>query len=451
LKKLITPENMEILLIMIETELGNLRRSHYSDQINASMDGSEVTVMGWVLTVRGHGNISFATIKDKNGSLSIIAKKGDCSDEIREKISTLKAHSSIGVTGKVKSSEKAPGGYEIIPTELRVYSEVSKIPPFEPTVKTVKNIDTRLEVRPIDLRRNVLQHVFKTRSLVLKTIRDYFNDQNFVEINTPKMIATATEGGAALFPIFYYNKEAFLAQSPQLYKEQLTMSFEKVFEIAPIFRAEPSRTNRHLAEAISIDLEEAFVDYNDVMNRIEEIIKVSINAVNDYIKNNPDSEFTPTPVPEKIPRYTYDDLVDRMQKAGAKTEWGDDLYPSNLKKIGLDGFYFITDWPLGPKPFYVKDSKSNPKISESFDLMFGDLELSSGSTRIEKRDELAQRMNNKGMKTDSFEYHLNAFDYGVPPHAGCGIGLERLIMALTGTENIRDTTFYPRDVDRLTP
>ena len=436
---------------MIETELGNLRRSHYSDQINSSMDGVEVTVMGWILTVRGHGNISFATIKDKNGTLSIIAKKGDCSDEIREKISSLKAHSSIGIIGTIKASEKAPSGFEIIPTELRVFSEVTTIPPFEPTAKTVKNIDTRLEVRPIDLRRNILQHVFKTRSLVLKTIRDYFNDQNFVEINTPKMIATATEGGAALFPIFYYNKEAFLAQSPQLYKEQLTMSFEKVFEIAPIFRAEPSRTNRHLAEAISIDLEEAFVDYNDVMSRIEEIIKVSIIAVNDYIKNNPDSEFTPTPVPENIPRYTYDDLVDRMQKAGAKTEWGDDLYPSNLKKIGLDGFYFITDWPLGPKPFYVKDSKSNPKISESFDLMFGDLELSSGSTRIEKRDELAQRMSNKGMKTDSFEYHLNAFDYGVPPHAGCGIGLERLIMALTGTENIRDTTFYPRDVDRLTP
>ena len=436
---------------MIETELGKLRRSHYSDELTASMDGTQVTVMGWVLTVRGHGNISFATVRDKNGDLSIVAKKGDCPDEIREKISSLKAHSSIGVTGTIKASEKAPSGFEIIPTELRVFSEVTTIPPFEPTAKTVKNIDTRLEVRPIDLRRNILQHVFKTRSLVLKTIRDYFNDQNFVEINTPKMIATATEGGAALFPIFYYNKEAFLAQSPQLYKEQLTMSFEKVFEIAPIFRAEPSRTNRHLAEAISIDLEEAFVDYNDVMSRIEEIIKVSIIAVNDYIKNNPDSEFTPTPVPENIPRYTYDDLVDRMQKAGAKTEWGDDLYPSNLKKIGLDGFYFITDWPLGPKPFYVKDSKSNPKISESFDLMFGDLELSSGSTRIEKRDELAQRMSNKGMKTDSFEYHLNAFDYGVPPHAGCGIGLERLIMALTGTENIRDTTFYHRDVDRLTP
>ncbi len=436
---------------MIETELGTLRRSHYSNEINSSMDGTQVTVMGWVLTIRGHGNISFGTIRDKNGDLSIVAKKGDCPDEIREKISSLKAHSSVAITGNVKASEKAPSGFEIIPTELRVFSDVEKTPPFEPTVKTVKNIDTRLEVRPIDLRRDVLQHIFKTRSLVLKSIRDYFNNQNFVEINTPKMIATATEGGAALFPIFYYNKEAFLAQSPQLYKEQLTMSFEKVFEIAPIFRAEPSRTNRHLAEAISIDLEEAFVDYNDVMNRIEEIIKVSILTVNDYAKENPDSEFPEITVPETIPRYSYDELVEKMQKAGAKTEWGDDLYPSNLKKIGLDGFYFITDWPLAPKPFYVKDSKLNPKVSESFDLMYGDLELSSGSTRIEKRNELAERMKNKGMKTDAFEYHLGAFDYGVPPHAGCGIGLERLIMVLTGTENIRDTTFYPRDVDRLTP
>lgn len=436
---------------MIETELGDLRRSHYSNEINASMDGTQVTVMGWVLTIRGHGNISFATIRDKNGNLSIVAKKGDCPDDVREKISSLKSHSSIAIVGKVKASEKAPSGFEIVPENLRVFSEVEKIPPFEPVAKTVKNIDTRLEVRPIDLRRTALQHIFKTRSLVLKSIREYFGEQKFTEINTPKMIATATEGGAALFPIFYYNKEAFLAQSPQLYKEQLTMSFEQVFEIAPIFRAEPSRTNRHLAEAISIDLEEAFVDYNDVMNRIEEIVKTSITAVQNYAKENPDTEFQIPEIPESIPRYSYDELVDKMQKAGAKTEWGDDLYPSNLKKIGLEGFYFIKDWPLGPKPFYVKASKSNPKISESFDLMFGDLELSSGSTRIEKRDELAERMKNKGMKTDAFEYHLGAFDYGVPPHAGCGIGLERLIMALTGTENIRDVTFYPRDVDRLTP
>ena len=436
---------------MIKIELGSLRRTHYSKELDPSKDGSDVTVMGWVLSVRGHGNISFLTIRDKLGQIQIVAKAGNCPDEIREKISKLKEHSSIGVSGKIKSSEKAPNGVEIIPTELRVFSEVEKIPPFEPQAKTVKNIDTRLEVRPIDLRRKVLQHILTVRSQVLITVRDYFYQEDFIEINTPKIIATATEGGAALFPIFYYNKEAFLAQSPQLYKEQLTMSFEKVFEIAPIFRAEPSRTNRHLAEAISIDLEEAFVDYNDVMDRIEQIIKKTIQSVNDYTKENNDVEFTVPNVPELIPRYTYTELVEKMQKAGVKTEWGDDLYPSNLQKIGLDGFYFIKDWPTGPKPFYVKVSKENPKISDSFDLMFGDLELSSGSTRIEKKEELVERMKNKGMKVDAFEYHLGAFDYGVPPHAGCGIGLERLMMALTGTENIRDTTFYPRDVDRLTP
>jgi nondiscriminating aspartyl-tRNA synthetase len=436
---------------LIETDLGNLRRTHYSKELDPSKDGSQVTVMGWILSVRGHGNISFVTIRDKMGEIQIVAKAGDCPDEIREKLSKLKEHSSIGISGKVKTSEKAANGIEIIPTELRVFSEVEKIPPFEPQAKTVKNIDTRLEVRPIDLRRKVLQHVFSARSLVLKSVRDYFYQENFTEINTPKMIATATEGGAALFPIFYYNKEAFLAQSPQLYKEQLTMSFEKVFEIAPIFRAEPSRTNRHLAEAISMDFEEAYVDYNDVMNRIEKIIKKTVQTVNDYAKENTDTEFIIPSVSESIPRYSYTELVEKMQKVGAKTEWGDDLYPSNLKKIGLEGFYFIKDWPTGPKPFYVKVNKENPKISESFDLMFGDLELSSGSTRIEKKEELAERMRNKGMKVDAFEYHLGAFDYGVPPHAGCGIGLERLMMALTGTENIRDTTFYPRDVDRLTP
>jgi nondiscriminating aspartyl-tRNA synthetase len=436
---------------MIGTDLDEWRRTHYSNQLSAQITDSVVTVMGWVLSVRGHGNISFMMLKDMEGEIQIVAKAGSCPDEIREKISHLKSHSTIGIRGTVRPSEKAPRGVEIIPNELKIFSEVEKIAPFEPYAKTVKNIDTRLEVRPIDLKRKSLQHVFKARSKVLQSIRNYFYANMFLEVNTPKMIATATEGGAALFPIFYYNKEAFLAQSPQLYKEQLTMSFEKVFEIAPIFRAEPSRTNRHLAEAISIDVEEAYVDYNDIMRRIEEIIKASIKAVRDYVNENQDTEFVVPEIPDTIPQYTYTELVEKMQKVGAKTEWGDDLYPSNLKKIGLSGFYFIKDWPIGPKPFYVKMSKKDPKISESFDLMFGDLELSSGSTRVEKRSELEDRMKNKGLKIDAFEYHLQAFDYGMPPHAGCGIGLERLLMALTGTENIRDATFYPRDVDRLTP
>jgi len=436
---------------MIGTELGDLRRTHHSTELNSLAEGTEVVVMGWVVTVRGHGNIVFATIRDKLGNIQIITKSGECDDDIREKLSHLKEHSSIAVIGKTRKNEKSPTGIEVVPSEMRVFSEVEKIPPFEPYAKTVKNIDTRLEVRAIDLRRNVLQKIFLARSVTLKALRDYFGKEDFVEINTPKMIATATEGGAALFPIFYYNKEAFLAQSPQLYKEQLTMSFEKVFEIAPIFRAEPSRTNRHLSEAISIDFEEAYVDYNDVMDRIEDLIKNCITTVQNFVKENPDVEFSVPDIPDKIPRYKYAELIEKMQAAGVKAQWGDDLYPKNLQKIGLTGFYFIIDWPMGPKPFYVKVKKDDEKISESFDLMWGDLELSSGSTRIEKKSELEDRMKNKGMKTEAFDYHLNIFDFGVPPHAGCGIGLERLMMALTGTENIRDTTFYPRDVDRLTP
>ncbi len=436
---------------MIETELGDWRRTHYSNELDHDLDKSDVTVMGWISSIRGHGNISFATIIDKMGEIQIVAKKDSCPDDVFENISKLKPHSCIGLKGEVKASEKSPTGVEIIPKELKIFSTVEKIPPFDPNAKTVKNIDTRLEIRAIDLRRSSLQKIFQARNEVLKSIRAYFSEQSFTEINTPKMIATATEGGAALFPIFYYNKEAFLAQSPQLYKEQLTMSFEKVFEIAPIFRAEPSRTNRHLSEAISIDFEEAYVDYNDIMKSIEEIIKQSILAVQKFSSSNSGTEFTIPDMPNAIPQYTYAELLEKIQATGAKSQWGDDLYPAQLNKIGITGFYFIKDWPVGPKPFYVKVSKDNPKISESFDLMYGDLELSSGSTRIEKKSELEDRMKNKGMKIEAFGYHLNVFEYGVPPHAGCGIGLERLMMALTGTENIRDTTFYPRDVDRLTP
>ena len=436
---------------MIGTELGDWRRTIYSNQLDPSMDGKEVVVMGWISSVRDHGNLVFVLLNDKEGQMQITAKAGVCPDEIKENLVKLKEQSTIAVKGIIKPSAKAPKGIEISPSELRVFSIVEKIAPFQWQTKVVPNIDTRLELRAIDLRRNILQHVFKMRSLVLKSIRDYMYEKEFLEVNTPKMIATATEGGAALFPIFYYNKEAFLAQSPQLYKEQLTLSFEKIFEIAPIFRAEASRTNRHLSEAISIDLEEAFSDYNDVMSHVENIIIKSIKTVRDYCESAKTTDYKIPEIPEKIPQYTYTELVDKMQKAGATTKWGDDLYPSQLKKINLSGFYFIKDWPLAPKPFYVKAKNDDQKISESFDLMFGDLELSSGSTRIEKRMELEERMKNKGFKLDAFDYHLRVFDYGVPPHAGCGIGLERLMMALTGTENIRDATFYPRDVDRLTP
>src|SRR3989337_3273017 len=206
--------------------------------------------MGWISSKRDHGNVLFIQLRDKFGDIQIVVKKGKENEGNRvfDILKNLKEHSSVGIKGKVVEQKKSPNGVEVIPHEIKVLSVSEKSAPFLTNSISTVGIDTRLELRALDLRRNYLQNIFKIRFTILNSVREFLTTNHFIEVNTPKMISTATEGGAALFPIFYYDKEAFLAQSPQLYKEQLTMAFEKVFEIAPIFRAEPSRTNRHLAE-----------------------------------------------------------------------------------------------------------------------------------------------------------------------------------------------------------
>ncbi len=440
-----------------EQDLGHWRRTHYSSEINPSVRDGEVVVMGWVTSVRDHGNIQFIILKDMHGEIQITVKKGECSDPLFEMAREVKEHSSIGVRGKVRPQEKAPNGAEVVPAEIRAFSIAKKAAPFMTQGKSsTVGIDTRLDLRAVDLRRNYLGSIFRIRQTVLNSVREFLARQKFIEVNTPKMIATATEGGSALFPIFYYDKEAFLAQSPQLYKEQLTMAFESVFEIGPIFRAEPSRTNRHLSEAISIDVERAFVDYNDVMSLLERMIVNIVETIKE--RSADDLEFLELQLPAvelPFPKYTYSDLIDKLQEAGERIQWGDDISPHVMKSLQddrLNGFYFIIDWPTSTKPFYVKpDAADGGRVCESFDLMFAALEISSGSTRINRKDQLVERMKKQGLKLDAFEYHLRVFDYGVPPHAGFGLGLERLMMALTKVENIRDATLYPRDIDRLTP
>jgi len=442
-----------------EEELGNWRKSHYSSEINPSLEGRAVTLMGWISSIRDHGNIQFIMLRDKDGDTQIIAKKGQCPDLVYEQVLQLKEHTSLGVNGKVISQRKAPNGIEIIPLELKVFSIPIQAPPFMIQNRNPAGIDTRLDFRAIDLRRKYLQDIFIIRSNILKYIRTFLSNEKFIEVNTPKIIATASEGGTALFPIFYYEREAFLAQSPQIYKEQLTMAFEKVFEIGPIFRAEPSRTNRHLSEATSIDIESAFVDYNDIMVLLEKMIQFIIKSLfeDDSIKNNDELD-----IDQKInnnkssfPRLKYTELIEKLRNIGEKVRWGDDLSPQLINKLDdvrlNDNFYFITDWPMAAKPFYVKEDQDDSKICESFDLMYGSLEISSGSTRISNKEILINRMKKKGLNLNSFDYHLRVFNYGVPPHAGCGVGLERLLMTLTKIDNIRDAILYPRDIDRLAP
>jgi nondiscriminating aspartyl-tRNA synthetase len=445
--------------LLLEEDLGDWRRTHYSSEISPSVadEGSEIIVMGWVASVRDHGNIQFIILRDPRGEIQVTAKKGDCSDALFQIAKEVKEHSSIAIRGKLRPQEKAPNGAELVPLELRAFSIAKKAAPFLVQGKTSSvGIDTRLDLRAVDLRRTYLGSVFRIRQTVLNAVRDFLSRQDFIEVNTPKMIATATEGGAALFPIFYYDREAFLAQSPQLYKEQLTLAFESVFEIGPIFRAEPSRTNRHLSEAISLDVERAFVEYNDIMSILERMILSIIESIKE--KNEPDLKLMEIQLPAvelPFPKYTYSDLIDKLQEANERIQWGDDISPQVMKSLQderLNGFYFIIDWPTSTKPFYVKPSATDSgRVCESFDLMFGPLELSSGSTRINRKDQLVERMTKQGLKPQAFDSHLRVFDYGVPPHAGFGLGVERLMMALTKIENIRDATLYPRDIDRLAP
>jgi nondiscriminating aspartyl-tRNA synthetase len=446
--------------ILREEELGNWRKSHYSSEINPSLEGRSVILMGWISSIRDHGNIQFIMLRDKDGDTQIIAKKGQCPDLVYEQVLQLKEHTSLGVNGKVISQRKAPNGIEIIPLELKVFSIPIQAPPFMVQNRNPAGIDTRLDFRAIDLRRKYLQDIFIIRNNILKYIRHFLSNEKFIEVNTPKIIATASEGGTALFPIFYYEREAFLAQSPQIYKEQLTMAFEKVFEIGPIFRAEPSRTNRHLSEATSIDIESAFVDYNDIMVLLEKMIQFIIKSLSedDNIKNSPELDIDPKKINDNnksFPRLKYSELIERFRNIGEKVRWGDDISSQLIKKLDDDrlnnNFYFITDWPTAAKPFYVKENQDDSKICESFDLMYGSLEISSGSTRISNKEILIDRMKKKGLNLNSFDYHLRIFSYGVPPHAGCGIGLERLLMTLTKIDNIRDAILYPRDIDRLAP
>ena len=416
----------------------------------------EVVIMGWVASIRDHGNIQFIILRDMYGEIQITVKKSECSDSLFQLAKEVKEHSSIGVRGKARPQEKAPNGAEIVPTEIRIFSIARKAAPFLVQSRTsTVGIDTRLDLRAVDLRRNYLGSIFRIRQTVLNSVRAFLSAEKFIEVNTPKMIATATEGGAALFPIFYYDREAFLAQSPQLYKEQLTMAFESVFEIGPIFRAEPSRTNRHLSEAISIDVERAFVDYNDIMSLLERMILKILDTLKE--KNLDDLKYLQIQLPSTgmpFSKYSYSDIIDKLQEAGERIQWGDDITPQIMKSLKheyLDDFYFIIDWPTSTKPFYIKPSTEDSRICESFDLMYGVLEVSSGSTRINHKDQLIERMAKQGLKPEAFDYHLRVFDYGVPPHAGFGLGLERLMMALTKVENIRDVTLYPRDIDRLAP
>jgi nondiscriminating aspartyl-tRNA synthetase len=437
--------------------LDGWQRTAYSSDITPAIEQQRVTLLGWVESIRRQGGITFILLRDKDGEVQLTFKKRVDGFDILDGIEGLKVHSSLGVKGIVSSASKAPHGAEIIPDELKVLSVPRRLPPFKVFAKkALPGVDKRFDLRAVDLRRPQAQWLFKVRQVVLRAMRDYFTQHRYVEVNTPKIIASATEGGASLFPLLYYDKEAFLAQSPQLYKEQLVMAFEKIFEIAPAFRAEQSRTPLHLSEFISLDVEEAYIDYLAAMQVLEEMVHCVIRALSVSKEETPvgialDQKLTHDQ--KAFKKYTYDEALEIAVRKGLEMDWGDDISPAALEIIAEEtpGFYFITDWPLTSKPFYIQPCSTKRELSESFDLLYGATEIASGGSRIHSKELLIKRMRDSKLKPKSFEYHLRIFDYGMPPHAGFGLGLERFLVALTGEKNIRELTFFPRDQRRLTP
>lgn len=436
-------------------------RTHYSSQITEELNGKKVRVAGWVDEVKDLGGIKFLWIRDREGITQITAPKKKVSEELFKLIPKLNSEDVVSVEGVVNFTPKAKLGFEIIPEKIEILSKAGTPLPLDPTGKIKAELDTRLDNRFIDLRRPEVMAIFKIRSNVFRAVRDFFYREGFVEIHTPKIIATATEGGTELFPMKYFERDAFLAQSPQLYKQIMMASgLDRVFEIAPIFRAEEHNTTRHLNEAWSIDGEMAFIENEDeVMQLLEHLIAHVIAYVREHNERELrvlDFELEEPKLPFR--RITYTEALEILRDLGKDIPWGEDIDTEGEKLLGRyikeaydEDLYFIYQYPSSAKPFYIMKYDNKPEISRSFDLEYRGIEITSGGQREHRYEKLKAQIAEKGLNVESFDFYLKAFRYGMPPHGGFGLGAERLVKQMLDLGNIREVILFPRDRKRLEP
>ncbi|MDZ7701311.1 MAG: aspartate--tRNA(Asn) ligase [Halobacteriales archaeon] len=422
--------------------------------------GDRVTVAGWVHEVRDLGGIAFLILRDRTGRLQVKFEKDELDDELVETGLGVHRESAISVTGAVEEEDRAPTGVEVVPESIEVLAAADPQLPLDPSEKVGAELSTRLDNRTLDLRRDEVKAIFTIRSTVLRAARDALRELDCTEITTPKIVATGTEGGTELFPITYFGREAFMNQSPQLFKQLIAGSgLERVFEIGPIFRAEEHNTPRHLNEATSIDFEASFVDHTEAMDAAEHVVRSAYGAVADEHEAELEAlgladEFA---VPGgDFPRFTYEEALERVNATGALDEqltWGDDLSTEAERALGeaVGSHYFVTDWPSEVKPFYIMDHDDAPEVSTGFDLNHPRMELVSGGQREHRYEQLVEGFEQQGLDPAEFEYYTEMFRYGMPPHAGWGMGAERLVVTMLDLPNIREAVLFPRDRQRLSP
>ena len=415
-------------------------------------------VVGWINAKRRLGGIIFLEIIPGTSlkPLTIVVKRRD-NEELWKAAKSLKLGSAIKVRGERVKEGMSRRGEEFKATKLLEAGSPLEPLPVDPLLKTNVSLDTSIKYRYVMLRNPKIRAIFRLRSLLLRTAREYLEEEGFLEVNTPKLCGAGAEGGAELFELNYFGRRAYLAQSPQLYKQMLMAGIPKVYEITPYFRAEKHHTVRHLNESWGIDIEMGFISgMNDVMNLLEGLVAYIIEGLRSKGKEELRSlgielEVPPTP----FRRVTYDEALKLLKDEGVTLKWGEDLSHEAERKLGEimseRGYqvYFITGYPWEAKPFYIMRAKGG--LSMSFDLDYSGLEVASGGQREHRLDELIRNMREKGLDLKEFEFYLEAFKYGIPPHGGFGLGVERLLMSLLKLNNVREAILFPRDIQRLIP
>ncbi|MFA4983057.1 MAG: aspartate--tRNA(Asn) ligase [Candidatus Micrarchaeia archaeon] len=416
--------------------------------------GEEVAIAGWVHEVRDLGKLKFVQLRDRTGIIQITAKAGREPDAALAAMSVPK-ETVVSAKGKVVESKLAGAGCELIPSEFTVLNEITAKVPFEVTGKVPAELDVRLDFRYVDLRQAATSAIFKIRGTVANAFREYARSQGCVEIHPPTIVEAATEGGADVFKVQYFEKEAYLVQSPQLYKQLAVIGgMDKVFMTVPVFRAEKHNTLTHLNEALQMDVEIGFATPEDAIGILEGSVLHILSSVKKECGGELRALGRELAVPSSIPRHTYTELVEKLNANGVPHKWGDDFTRETEAKLAeMLGYstYFITKWPTECRAFYSMPSEEDPKICNAYDLNYEGLEISSGAQRIHRPEILIKQLQGRGLNPSDFEFYINAFRVGAPPHAGWSIGLDRLTMKICGLHNIREAVMFPRDRVRLKP
>jgi nondiscriminating aspartyl-tRNA synthetase len=420
--------------------------------------GARVRVQGWLHALRRMGGVNFIVVRDGWGTIQAVTEN----EAVLEPLQGLNLESVITVEGVIVSAPQAPGGIELQEPRIQVITPVSETPPVTLSKRELKaSLTTALDHAVVANRHPTRRAIFRLAASAMASFRSALRERGFTEVQTPKIVAAATESGSNVFQLGYFGRPAFLAQSPQLYKQIMVGVFERVFEVGPVFRAEPHDTTRHINEYVSLDVEFGFIDdHFTVMALLRDVLATILSDFSAQHRAELQMLNVQMPaVPATIPHIHFSDAQELIwRRHGVDVRGEPDLSPQDERWLGEwaqqehgSDFLFVTGYPMRKRPFYTHADPERPEFSNSFDLLFRGTELVTGGQRLHRYEEYLAALAAAKLSTEPFTWYLEAFRYGMPPHGGFAIGLERLLMQLTGVSNVRLTTLFPRDLHRLVP